>query len=153
MLRVIIIGLWLSILSFGSFYYGIKKSSEKKAIETSALNDKINYERSNVINIPIIVNNNIVGYIISQFIYIVDNEAYTKIGDTNLTDFINDALLSTIYGKYTSEEEISKINLKDLKEELIKEINSKFSKPYLKGLIIGHFTYYSLDVVKKSMGS
>lgn len=151
MFRIIFIGLWLSALAFGSFYYGIKKGSEHKAIIANSVNDKLNYERSEVINIPIIDHNNIKGYIITQFVYIIDNEAYTKINNANLTAFLNDVLLTKIYGKYTSEQEISKISLNDLKSELITEINNHFPKPYLKGLVIGHFTYYSLDVIKKAI--
>lgn len=153
MLRIIIVGLWLTILAFSSFYIGIKKNYEYKNIVNLPDQDKLKYERSDVINIPIINHNDICGYIIAQFVYIIDDKVYTDIGKSTVTDYLNDALLENIYGKYTSEEAIDKINLNDLKTEIIASINSHFRKPYLKGLVIGHFTYYSLDVVKKAIGS
>jgi len=153
MLRIIIVGLWLAILAFSSFYIGIKKSYEYKNVVNLPNQDKLRYERSEVINIPIINHNDICGYIIAQFVYIIDDKVYTEIDMSTLSDYLNDALLENIYGKYTSEEAIDKINLNDLKAEIISKVNSHFRKPYLKGLVIGHFTYYSLDVVKKAIES
>lgn len=154
MAKLIFIGLWLSGVAFASFYIGMKRHYEANnpVIKLHAEENKLKYERSQVINVPIITHDNVLlGYIVAQFIYIIDPAIEKEIDNTTFLDYLNDALLAEVYGKYTSEKNIDQIDLNDLKAALITKVNSNFKVPYLKGLVISHFNYYSLDVVKKTL--
>lgn len=144
MLRIILLGLWICAVALGAFIFALRMPP-KSLIGGGhiSVESTLDYERTKVLDIPIIRENELKGYVVAQFVYVIDSKAGAVLGNSILADYINDALFEKFYGSYTTADQIDKVDVKLLKTELMADINKRLPKPFLKDLIVAHFSYYT----------
>ena len=80
MIKTVVIGLWVCIIALGSLMAAIKVGSTPKpaAAEEQAA-PTVDFDRTDVMSVPILADGKVDGYIISQLVYTVDSNVKKRL--------------------------------------------------------------------------
>lgn len=148
MIKTVVIGLWVCIIALGSLMAAIKVGSTPKpaAAEEQAA-PTVDFDRTDVMSVPILADGKVYGYIISQLVYTVDSNVKQKV-NVPLGLFVNDAVFSALFGSYSDTKQIERIKFDDVKQKIIDGVNQRFPEPVIKDIMVEQFNYIPADQVR-----
>ena len=148
MIKIVAIGLWVCVVALGTLMLGIKINSEPKSADaTENVGPTIDYDRTDVMSVPILADGKVNGYIISQLIYTVDSDVKHKL-NVPLGVFVNDEVFRTFFGSYSDTKKIERVKFDDVKKQIIDGVNQRFPEPVIKDLMVEQFNYIPADQVR-----
>lgn len=148
MIRIVAVGLWVCLVALGTLMLGIKLNSQPditSATETAA--STVEYDRTEIMSVPILADGKVNGYVISQLIYTVDSNVKQKM-NVPLGVFINDEVFRTFYGSYSDTKNIEMVKFDDVKKQIIDGVNQRFPEPVIKDLMVEQFNYIPAGQVR-----
>ncbi|MHC5308390.1 hypothetical protein [Bartonella sp. LJL80] len=149
MIKIVAVGLWVCLVALGTLMLGIKMNSvPSTATAATDTTPRIDYDRTDVISVPIMVNGKVNGYIISQLVYTVDANVKAKIS-VPLGLFVNDEVFRAFFGAYSDTREVERVKFDDVKKQIIDGVNQRFPEPVIKDLIVEQFNFISADQVRE----
>ena len=148
MIKTVAIGLWVCIVALGSLTLAIKIGSEPKAVAaTEDAAPTIDYDRTDVMSVPILADGKVNGYIIAQLVYTVDSKVKNKL-TVPLGLFVNDEVFNAFFGSYSDTKQIERVKFEDVKQKIIDGVNQRFPEPVIKDLMVEQFNYIPSDQVR-----
>ncbi|WGJ15681.1 hypothetical protein QEV83_05310 [Methylocapsa sp. D3K7] len=101
-----------------------------------------NLERRKTIplNVPMISNGVLEGYIVAQFIYLADARNLNELAMPP-DDFITDEAFRLLYSSKVDFAHLEKYDLQNLTTSLAQKINLRFGKEIIKEVLVEEFTY------------
>lgn len=148
MIRIVAVGLWVCLVALGTLMLGIKLNSQPditSATENAA--STVEYDRTEIMSVPILADGKVNGYVISQLIYTVDSNVKQKM-NVPLGIFINDEVFRTFYGSYSDTKNIEMVKFDDVKKQIIDGVNQRFPEPVIKDLMVEQFNYIPAGQVR-----
>lgn len=148
MIKIFAIGLWVCIVALGSSVAGIKVSSQpKEEPAQQETGPAFDYDRTDVISVPILTDDHVSGYVISQLIYTVDNGVKRQ-WKVPLGFYINDEVFSIFYGAYSNARSVERVKFDDVKKQILDGVNKRFPQPIIKDILVEQFNYLPADQVR-----
>lgn len=92
------------------------------------------------INVPMIANGVIEGYIVAQFIYLADAKNLQELSIPP-DDFINDEAFRVLYSSEVNFTHLEKYDLQGLTKALAQKINLRLGREIIKDVLVEEFTY------------
>ncbi len=103
----------------------------------------ITSEKTRVINVPVIANGAVQGFIVAQFSYTADSRSMKKL-TMSPGAFILDEAFRTLYSDdHLDFSHLEKYDINKLTAHLVKSTNERLGVDVLKAVLIQDFTYFS----------
>ena len=148
MIRIIVIGLWICVVAFGSLYFAVQNSADPSDEAASPGGfGGLDYVKTDVMSVPIITKGSVAGYVVTQLVYTVDSNTRKKL-TVPLEYFITDEIFRKFYGSYSDTKEVEKVSFEDVRASIIGDINSRFPEPVIKDILVEQFNYISAAEIR-----
>ncbi len=143
MLKVLVTGVWICIVTIGAAYFTAQYKTEyDPMLQKNAHLEGLDYQSTPAINVPVLEDGKIYGYIVAQFVFTVDSELLSKLAVPPHA-FIVDEAFRLIYSKADKEfAQLKKADLKDLTEEVRDRVNKRFAADIVQDVLIQDFTFH-----------
>ena len=83
MIRIVLIGLWICVVALGSLYFAVWQNSATAAVAPNA-QEALDDGKTEVFSVPIIVDNAVQGYVVSQLAYTLDHTVNASFKDSGI---------------------------------------------------------------------
>jgi hypothetical protein len=141
MIRLIAGCIWIiAVTSASAYVTATWKSGGPK--DHPPLNKPADLERKKTaaINVPMIANGNIEGYIVAQFVYLADAKNLQELSIPP-DDFVMDEAFRQLYSNEVDFNHLEKYDLQSLTKVLIQKINQRLGRDIIKDILVVEFTY------------
>jgi hypothetical protein len=140
MLRLIVTGIWIMGVTAIAAYAGVSLrigGSERVAGDHL---EKLEHKKTQPINVPMIANGEVSGYIVARFVYLADG------GDlANLSVppdvFIADEAFRTLYASGVDFNHLEKYDLQALTRNVIEKVNHRLGGTVIKDILVEEFAF------------
>jgi len=152
MIRFIAVGLWVCLVAFGTLVLGVWMHGSQSQAGTTEENtaeklQHVSHEQAHRMDVPVMVNGKVAGYVIAQLAYIVDSNARSQVS-VPLGLFINDEIFRIFFGAYSDTSEIEKVKFDDVRQQIIDGVNQRFPEPVLKDILVEQFNFIRADQIR-----
>ncbi|MFC0217203.1 flagellar basal body-associated protein FliL [Pseudochelatococcus lubricantis] len=142
MTRLVLIGLWVCVVTLVSAY-GVASwsSSQAKKKEEAPYLEGLEFRKLRLINVPIVADNAVKGYVVAQFVYTADARTLREISIPP-EPLIIDRAFRLIYDD--TDRKFDGVNKKDLNKltgAIKVEVNKMFGADIVSDILIEEFNY------------
>jgi hypothetical protein len=141
MTRLIASWIWIIAVTSASVY--VSSTWRFRAVESGTPVKKagdLERRKTMPINVPMIANGNVEGYIVAQFIYLADARNLQELS-VPPDDFITDEAFRALYSSEVDFNHLQKYNLQGLTKALAQKINQRLGREIIKDVLVEEFTY------------
>lgn len=141
-MRFVLIGLWVCIVTLVSSYSVADWSSSKvKKTEEVVYLEGLEFRKLRLINVPIVADNEVKGYVVAQFVYTADARTLREISIPP-EPLIVDRAFRLIYDDTDRQfDGVNKKDLNKLTENIKKSVNEMFGAEIVTEVLIEEFNY------------
>src|SRR5258708_3928191 len=136
MLRLVVSCLWICAVTLASAYTVIMLKARHAEAAATAEIDKVGYEKTRPINVPMIANGSVQGYVVVQFSY----TAVAKEGQFStvpIEAFILDEAFKTLYADDKLDfRHLEKYDIAAMTKSLIGRVNVRLNSAMLKDVLV-----------------
>ena len=141
MMRLIASCAWIIVVTSASAYVSSTWRSRAADSETPVKRmGDLERKKTMPINVPMIANGNVEGYIVAQFIYLADTK-YLQELSVPPDDFITDEAFRELYTGKVDFSHLQKYDLQGLTKALAQKINQRLGREIIKDVLVEEFTY------------
>jgi hypothetical protein len=153
MLKTLLIGLWICAVTLASSYTAASWRTETEAAaEDVEFIDGLNYQKTIPINVPMIAEGVIQGYVIAQFVYTADARTLKQLS-VPPDPFIVDEAFRVIYSDDRLDfRHLERYDLAALTAHIAEVVNARFKAELVEDVLVEQFTYISSDEVRAQGG-
>lgn len=151
MIRFIASCIWIIAATSSSAYLSATWRSRTAETTTTTIKKNVGgLERKKTIpiNIPMISNGTVQGYIVAQFIYLADSRSLQELS-VPPDDFITDEAFRVLYTSEVDFDHLEKYDLQGLTKNLVQKINQRLGKEIIKDVLVEEFTYVPKREISK----
>jgi hypothetical protein len=149
MLRLVISCLWVCAVTLGSAYAMVMIKTHHAEAPAHAPVDKIGYEKTRPINVPMIANGSVQGYVVAQFSYTANAEDKKQV-NVPIEAFLLDEAFKTLYGDEKLDfRHLEKYDMAGLTKSLVEKVNVRLNNPLLKDVLVEEFNYVSKEDISR----
>ncbi|SDQ93204.1 hypothetical protein [Pseudovibrio sp. Tun.PSC04-5.I4] len=143
MLKVLVTGIWICLVTLGAGYFtALYKADFDPLMQKNTHLEGLDYQSTPSINVPVLEDGRIYGYIIAQFVFTVDSDILEKLA-VPPNAFIVDEAFRLIYNKADKEfAQLQKTDLKELTDEVRERVNSRFKAEIVQDVLVQEFTFH-----------
>lgn len=142
MLRLVVTGIWICAMTAGASYgvafwvaRGYSYPPKQEYLEG------IEYQKTKIINVPMIAEGAVQGYIVAQFVFTVDAKLHRQLTVPPET-FVIDEAFRLIYGDEDLDfANLSRVDLKDLTASIKTRVNERLQAEVVQDVLIEDFNY------------
>ncbi len=147
MIRIVLIGLWICVVALGSLYFAVWQNTATAAVSSSA-KEVLDFGKTDVFSVPVIIDGAVQGYVVSQLGYTLDKSAKEAM-DVPVAYFINDEVFRQFYGHFSDVKDVQKIKFDDVKKSIIDGVNARFPQPLVQDLLVEQFNYITAKEIRE----
>jgi hypothetical protein len=150
MIRLFLTGAWVCVITLVAAY-GISQwvASGGKLIERKDYLEGLEYEKTRVINVPIVSDGAVQGYIAAQFVFTVDARTVRQLS-VPPDPFVVDEAFRRIYAEERIDfRNIKKQELASLLKSIKQDVNARMQANIVQDVMIEEFNYISKDDLRK----
>jgi hypothetical protein len=154
MIKLLAVGIWACIVSLGAAY-GILEWQKMGGGPASAEGGpiKLTEVRTKAINVPIIADGSIQGYIVAQFVFAVDAKLLND-HPVNPEIYLLDEAFKTIYaGEKVNFRQMKRHDLPLLAKQLSKNVNKRLGVELVKDVLIDQLSYVPQSSIRRNGAS
>lgn len=148
MIRLILIGVWASLITVAANYGATYLRQANADKEAAAPAPVVETRKTKEINVPKIRDGVVKGYVVMQFSYVVDPSAMKK---TPLSPdaFVVDEAFRYIYDDDSIDfARLEKVNLRKVAESVVKRVNARLKAEVLSDIAFDEFTFVAYSEAK-----
>jgi hypothetical protein len=141
MIRLILSCGWICAVTVVAAYVtGTLWIAEPKTVETHKVAKSLEQKKTQPINVPMIANGKIEGYVVAQFIYLADAHSLKQL--TVPPDvFVADEAFRTLYSTSLDFRHLDKYDLGALAKTLVDRVNQRLGVAVVKEVLVEQFIY------------
>jgi len=150
MIRLFLTGTWVCVITLAAAY-GISQwvASGGKLMTRKDYLEGLEYEKTRVINVPIVADGAIQGYISAQFVFTVDAKTVRQLS-VPPDPFVVDEAFRRIYAEDRIDfKNIKKQELALLLKGIKQDVNARMQANIVQDVLIEEFNYISKDDLRK----
>ena len=146
MIKMLALAFWVSaITALASFGVSRWQVSHSAAPAGESAAPVYEYRKTRVINVPIVADGSLLGYVIVQFLYGVDIKALEKL-NVSPEAFVMDDAFRSLYGDPSLDfRHLEKFDMTALTTHLKKMVNAKLGEGLIQDVLIQDFSYMPKD--------
>lgn len=149
MARLVISCLWICAVTLVSAYMMIAVKMHHAEAAAQAAVDKTDYEKTRPINVPMIANGAVQGYVIAQFAYTSNTDNKNQ-ATVPIEAFILDEAFKTLYADDKLDfRHLEKYDIATLTKNLIDKVNVRLNGPMVKDVLVEEFNYISKEDISR----
>lgn len=153
MIKALALGLWVSAVTAGATYGAITWQLGRSSEPVVEEGNKLEEVRTKAINVPIIADGAVQGYVVAQFVFTVNSKALQELS-VNPDVYLLDEAFKTIYaGEKVNFRQLKKQDLPALAKLLGENVNKRLGVNMVQDVLIDQLSYVPKDearVGKKS---
>jgi hypothetical protein len=152
MIKIILVGVWVCAVTIVSAYFAMNVNMTKTAdTTTEKMMGGAETVKTKMISVPIIGDGIIQGYVIAQFVFIMDAKMLKRM-TVQPEVFLLDEAFSTIYtGGIVDFRNVAKQDLKLLAKTIEDRVNARLGGKYVQDVLIEELNYMSKDEAREGM--
>lgn len=153
MIKLILSALWICLITLASIYGAVVwKTNAAIASSGEAGLTGLNYTKTEPINVPMIQDGEVTGYVIAQFVYTADAAVLNKLS-VPPDAFILDEAFRTIFADERIDiAHLERFDLASLTTNLAAAVNTRFGTDLLQDVLIEQFTFVTKEEVRAQAG-
>jgi hypothetical protein len=141
MIKLLATGIWVSMVTLGATFGVLEWQKHAAATKGPEGDKKLEEVRTKAINVPIIGNGIIQGYMVAQFVFTVDTAALHKV-PVNPEVYLLDEAFKTIYaGEQVNFQNMKKQDLPLLAKKLGENVNKRLGVDMVQDVLIDQLSY------------
>jgi hypothetical protein len=142
MIKMLILAVWASAITALSSYAATQWRAEQAIAGPADAHDRAyDYRKTRVINVPVIADGALLGYVIVQLIYAIDANAAGKLS-VNPDAFVLDIAFRKLYGDPGLDfRHLDRYDVGGLTREIAVLMNEKFGAGMVKEVLVQDFAY------------
>jgi hypothetical protein len=146
MIKLIAVGLWAAAVALAASYATVKWQVHRTAAQQSEeAHQNLQEVRTKAINVPIIADGAVQGYIIAQFVFTIDTQLLNAL-PVKPDVFLLDEAFKTIYaGEKVNFRQMKKQDLPALANTLAQNVNRRLGSPMVHDVLIDQLNYVPKD--------
>jgi len=149
MMRLVGSCLWVCIVMALSVYMSATwKGGQAEPSQADKRFEDLEHKKTAPINVPIIANGNVEGYVVAQFIYLIDAKRLKKLS-VPPDVFITDEIFRTLYSDQLDFNHLEKYDVSALTKDLVKKVNQRLGGDFVKDLLVDEFNYVTKSEISK----
>jgi len=149
MKRLIASCIWIIAITTASAYVSpMLRSQSGESRKPMRKMEELERKKTVPINVPMIANGNVEGYIVAQFIYLVDVRNLQELS-VPPDDFITDEAFRELYSSEVDFNHLQKYDLQGLTKTLAQKINLRLGREIIKDILVEEFTYVPRSDISK----
>jgi len=139
------IGVWVLIVALASSYAAVYFDNTKKPAEAEQAAIALQFDKTRVINVPMIAKGSVQGFVVAQFGYTVD-AAMLKKTQLSPEAFLLDEAFRTLYSDdHLDFSHLEKYDINKFTKHLVQATNERLGSNLVKSVLIQDFTYFSKE--------
>jgi len=151
MIKFIIMGLWVLFVTLGGLFigYGMTNKTQVETVDIEISEQEKRAQASTeIMNVPVMVEGEVKGYLLVQLTYIMDKKIQSDI-DLELAPFVNDAIFAEFFGAYTDVSQIEKLHFEPSRQRIIDNVNQRFGALVLDDLLVQQFNFITVEKIRE----
>jgi hypothetical protein len=146
MIKMLVLAIWASAVTALSSY----GATQWRATQAAAPSDdkgerKYEYRKTRIINVPVIADGALLGYVIVQFLYAMDGKVAEKL-NLNPDAFVLDMAFRRLYGDPSLDfRHLDKYDINGLTRQIAAMMNEKLGEGVVKEVLVQDFAYMPKD--------
>ena len=150
MIRLIACCVWICAVTLASAYVGatfFRSGADQTAAQPQKI-EGLEHRKTQPISVPMISGGAVAGYVVAQFIYLIDPEALKRLS-VPPDVFITDEAFRMLYVGKVDFNHLEKYDLPALTGELVKKVNQRLGGDIVKDVLVEQFNYVPKDDISK----
>ncbi len=149
MIKLIVSAIWICVVSLGASYgVLVWKSAQTHAGETKS-KSPLESKKTRPIDVPMIADGNVEGYVVAQFVYTTDAGALKEVS-VPPDVFLLDEAFRTLYSDPKLDfRHLEKYDLTGLTKGLVQKVNDRLKSEVVKDVLVEEFNYVSKQDISK----
>jgi hypothetical protein len=154
MIKLIVSALWICAITLASSYVAASwKSRGTLAPDGEETLTGLNYQKTTPINIPILADGSVTGYVVAQFVYTADAAALNKLS-VPPDPFLLDEAFRTIFSDERIDfAHLDRFDIASLTGKMKSDVNARFGSALIQDILVEQFTFVSKDEVRAQAGA
>ena len=149
--RVIASCVWLiAATSVSAYVTATWNSGDARDSPQAKQSGAIRRNKTAPINVPMISNGNVQGYIVAQFVYLTDESSLHELS-VPPDDFIADEAFRELYTSNVDFKHLEKYDVERLTKLLAQKTNLRLEKDIIKDILVAEFTFVHAREVSKQL--
>ena len=145
MIRLLLSGIWICAITAISSYAAASLWAGAEGVEKKQYLEGLNYEQTGVINIPMLADGALQGYIVAQFVFTADSAALSKLSVPPHA-FVVDEAFRQIYSDPSLDfRSLERVDLGALAKRIVEAVNSRLQSQLIVDVLVEQFSYFSKD--------
>lgn len=154
MIKLILSALWICAITLVSSYVAASwKTNGSVTPGGEAALTGLNYEKTGAINIPMIVEGTVEGYVVAQFVYTADAALLNRLTVPPNPFMLDQAFRSIFADERIDLNHLERFDLASLTDDIRTEVNARFGTEIIKDVLVEQFTYITKDEVRAQAGA
>lgn len=150
MIRLALTGIWVCAITTATSYgFAYWKAGGFNFAPKQEYLEGIEYEKTKVLNIPMIAGGSVQGYVVAQFVFTVDAKTLRQLSVPPET-FVVDEAYRKIYGDEALDfRNLSRYDLAELTATIKDRVNQRIKADVVQEVLIEEFNYVSKDDLRR----
>ena len=150
MIRLLAIGLWACLVATGTSYAtGYWIAHKGKVVGTDETFQGLEYKKTRTINVPVIADGAVQGYVVAQFIYTIDSKVLKSLSIPP-DAFILDEAFRAIYAEEKLDfRKLNKVDLGRMTKQLVARVDARMGGEIVKDILVQDFNYAGKEDVRR----
>lgn len=141
MIRMIVSCAWICSVTVAAAYVaGWWRLAEPGITKSHGNSDALEHRKIQPINVPMIANGKIEGYVVAQFVYLADGEGLKTLS-VQPDVFVADEAFRTLYATSVDFHHLDKYDLGALSTALVAKVNKRLGRDIVKDVLVEQFVY------------
>lgn len=150
MIRLVLTGIWVCAMTAGASYaVTYWKATNGNPLASQEYLDGIEYEKTKILNVPVVVNGAVQGYVVARFVYTVEAKVLRQLS-VPPEAFVVDEAFRKIYAEQQLDfKKASRQDLDALTKAIKQRVNERMQANIVQDVLIEEFNYLSKDEIRR----
>lgn len=141
MARILLLGIWFCGVTLASSHLAVSWWADTPPKQETPFLEGLDYEETSTINVPILADGNVQGYVIAQFVFTADAHTLRKM-TVKPHAFVSDEALRAIYSNTKVDfSKLERVDLDALLSTIKTNVNARFGGELIKDVLVKEFNY------------
>jgi hypothetical protein len=150
MIRLVLTGIWVcAITTAASYGVAAWKAGGFELVPKEEYLEGVEYEKTKVLNVPMIADGAVQGYVVAQFVFTIDAKTLRQMSVPPVT-FVVDEAFRKIYGDENLDfRNLGRYDLEDLTKTIKERANQRIQSEVVQDVLIEEFNYVSKEDLRR----
>ena len=149
MIRSLIVALLAAAAALGSSYGAVQWSLAHRDAKPAEEAAHIAQKKTRVINVPIVVDGQVKGYVMAQFLYTADEKALKELASPPDAIILDEAFRLIYADEKHDFRDLKKVDLGEIGAELKDRVARRMKSDLVRDVMLEDFNYVSKDDIRK----